>query len=73
MFCVKGRGRGRIPLALGGRRGRKTGIRLPAAVRDNMAYGWVFVLCGCDSRGEMEGSELDDVEAAVVKPSLLPD
>ena len=36
MFCVNGRGLGRSPWTLGGRRGRRTGIRPPAIVLENI-------------------------------------
>lgn len=36
MFCVNGRGLGRSPWTLGGRLGRRTGIRPPAIVLENI-------------------------------------
>ena len=36
MFCVNGRGLGRSPWTLGGRLGRRTGIRPPTIVLENI-------------------------------------
>jgi hypothetical protein len=65
VFCVNGRGRGRSPWALGGRRGRRTGIRLPAIVLENILC-WLDGIC--PGLGMLKLSDLtngdDDVELA---------
>jgi hypothetical protein len=46
VFCVNGRGRGRSPLTLGGRRGRRTGIRALARLLENIIVRCVLCVGG---------------------------
>jgi hypothetical protein len=67
VFCVKGRGLGRSPWTLGGRRGRRTGIRPPAIVLENIL--WCVSVASNGSRSSYLAN--DDVELNSAHRSCL--
>lgn len=63
MFCVNGRGLDRSPWILGGRRGRRTGIRPPAIVLENIL---------CCVGGDMSWSNAKATSRMVMMSSSTP-
>lgn len=71
MFCVNGRGLGRSPWTLGGRRGRRTGIRPPAIVLENILCCVGEDISCSNAQASGAFANADDVELNSARRSSL--